>query len=357
MLFIGAVIGLAGTFCLNGFAYAAEYFTHDGEHVRGYAARDGIEIVIDMEVPEYEETLPLFEYVYSNMNERKMLQALNGLVYQKMGQLQWQTNYEKNADERVYDYFETNGQGGGFLAYQAIDCLPYRNTEDPKVVQAEEILLKALEPLDLAIQYPFYFSGRRDDVIRHLFTDNQVSRAMESSVYKGDILGETIPRAQATFIVVRFAVGEYTIEPNGWIYNPNSKPKRKGKYDYDKGGFIIAAIDDQGKIIHIRFYNPIQSVTMKADRVPCVSWETALENMCGWSLQHMPNGCVYKKLTVLQMEICYAIGKNGNAYPVWRISYEEIRRNQVPNTDRIVESLYSQSICADIVNGDVLDPE
>lgn len=96
---------------------------------------------------------------------------------------------------------------------------------------------------------------------------------------------------------------------------------------------------------------------MKADRVPCVSWETALENACEWSLQHMPNGCVYAKYTIRRMEICYALGKNGNAYPVWRISYEEIRRDQVPNTDRVVEEFWGQAFHIGIANGDVLYPE
>ena len=107
-------------------------------------------------------------------------------------------------------------------------------------------------------------------------------------------------------------------------------------------------------IIHIRFYNPIESVEMKKERVNCVSWETALYKACEWLFNHKPSNCIHQKNTIRQMEICYVIGKDGNAYPVWRIAIEDIRQEKIPNTEKIIEHAWMQVLCCDVESGDVL---
>ena len=305
----GAGVIAAAMLCLLALPAAAEEtgLIIDGQagRVTGHFTGPVVETLdVDMPVPREAPEQVACKVKEIRITQDALEKALSGLIY----------------DDHAHNFNIDPGSTSNYVYEDAANPAGYEYSGEPfisdrpdkaeEIAQAQQVAATLLDRLGIAYVEPFYFVGRGED-----FFSKRYPRSQEEEEHWA-ISGtrEAWEADELTLIVAQYDLGGL---PQGEWFIANEKTK--GGYDYGGAAYIV--VDDAGKIVFAKIFNPRQYVESLNDQPQVISWQEALEAAIAYRTQTpFPAKSIRNWTgTLVSMELCVFVDQNGRTYPVWKL--------------------------------------
>lgn len=327
------------------------YATVDGRVAGHRVYMEGkVTVDIDMKVPD---DFPSLAYTYQledvSISQKDFDEALKGNTYQNTDDFYWGVSVETKNFEESYRFLEVYGKSNveGFIPY---DGIPFHYQDTQKIVevnQAERVVKEVLTKLGIPYVYPFYSSGRIQDLYEGMFQNESTNakRALSAEIMGVPILDDSL-----TFIVARYPVGELTMAPATRVRTQSAAAKNK---EWDAGGYAVFIVDDLGKIINTSIDLPMYVKSEIASNEAVIPWQQALDLYLTSNEKRVLNNYTQLGYTVRYMEPCYLVTKQGVSYPAWRIVILVAEEYMNTSISKLMKTEYYQHCFIHAVTGEI----